>query len=430
MPTMAGGENEALLETQSYPYYDEDGYSIYSENTTKRKQVLRYAIYAVGFLVGLPLLYFLLIYLPNLAPPGVTIPQMTKVGESKVYLHPLVSQSAQVFDKDEDEETQTLGLEPFRQSPPQFDEFEFLDSNDPLLEEHLKSIALEKHAKKPVRRLIIIGDVHASLKQLTKLLDKVQYDGGKEDEVILLGDFVAKGKDSIGVLDWAIMHNSGCVLGNHELSVLERYAQFHGVSPPNFGLDTRVSTQLFDLDEEMRIAKRLRPEHVSFLASCPVINQLGPVPHMNKKQTHYLANPLNGVAVHGGLIWNMTLENQDPDVVTTVRSLLPPDFVVATDDPHDQGSQPWSRYWNKHQRLVYKSAPKEDLKSGKPVGTMVLYGHDAKRGLKYKEYTTGLDSGCVYGGKLSAEVIWSEAQTKADGTSKVVYQRQSVQVSC
>jgi hypothetical protein len=45
-------------------------------------------------------------------------------------------------------------------------------------------------------------------------------------------------------------------------------------------------------------------------------------------------------------------------------------------------------------------------------GTTVVYGHDAKGGLKVPDsygggrgYTFGLDSGCVYGGKLSALVI-------------------------
>lgn len=35
----------------------------------------------------------------------------------------------------------------------------------------------------------------------------------------------------------------------------------------------------------------------------------------------------------------------------------------------------------------------------------VVYGHDAKSGLSLKEYTKGLDSGCVKGGKLTALVV-------------------------
>lgn len=35
----------------------------------------------------------------------------------------------------------------------------------------------------------------------------------------------------------------------------------------------------------------------------------------------------------------------------------------------------------------------------------VIYGHYAKQGLNIREYTKGLDSGCVKGGKLTALVI-------------------------
>lgn len=35
----------------------------------------------------------------------------------------------------------------------------------------------------------------------------------------------------------------------------------------------------------------------------------------------------------------------------------------------------------------------------------VIYGHDSKSGLSLKEYTKGLDTGCVKGGKLTAMVI-------------------------
>ena len=48
----------------------------------------------------------------------------------------------------------------------------------------------------------------------------------------------------------------------------------------------------------------------------------------------------------------------------------------------------------------------------------VIYGHDSKSGLSLKDFTIGLDSGCVKGGKLTALVV-------SDGGNQEI-----VQVKC
>ena len=73
-----------------------------------------------------------------------------------------------------------------------------------------------------MQRTIVFGDVHGCLDELLALLRAVG--AGREDRLISVGDMVAKGPDSRGVLDFALeTPNLECVLGNHELRLLDAW---------------------------------------------------------------------------------------------------------------------------------------------------------------------------------------------------------------
>jgi hypothetical protein len=50
--------------------------------------------------------------------------------------------------------------------------------------------------------------------------------------------------------------------------------------------------------------------------------------------------------------------------------------------------------WNKFQKSLKKSER-----------STVIYGHDSKRGLQVEDYSMGIDTGCLKGGRLTAVVI-------------------------
>ncbi|MCR5452168.1 MAG: metallophosphoesterase [Lachnospiraceae bacterium] len=72
-----------------------------------------------------------------------------------------------------------------------------------------------------------VGDVHGGYDQLMQVLDQIE----TKDEnanIILLGDLVDRGKNTLGVLDWAMEHVSSdgkyrCIFGNHEERVVTWY---------------------------------------------------------------------------------------------------------------------------------------------------------------------------------------------------------------
>lgn len=383
--------------------------------------------------------YIMIIILPNLAPEGVQIPDIKMVKSSNTYLHPIIPEKVKGKQPDPDDPVEII---------PNFKSLEYASTSlSSTVKKHLNKLSQyeEKHggnldSKRRAKRMILIGDVHGSLKQLKKLLTRVEYDNGKDDHVILLGDFTNKGPDSIEVINYAIEHNLDCILGNHELAMMKRYSQFHGVKPPTFiNHETNDNSTLrmkeaYDLDELMKLAKKITPEHINFLSKCSPIKKLGPVPHYtNGKQNKHAKYQADGIAVHAGLVWSKGIHHQDIEEVTTMRNLLPPNWEIPTDDRKDKvggvKSVAWTKIWNEKQLEIYEKDVDSLKDTDLTLGTKIFYGHDAKRGVVTKEFSNGLDSGCVYGKQLTAVIIWAQL-SEVKGKEIVVYKQMHVDVNC
>ena len=76
-------------------------------------------------------------------------------------------------------------------------------------------------------RAIIIGDVHGCRRELVALLERLAI--GEEDQVCFVGDVVARGPDSLGVMTVIRDISGQSVVGNHEAKLLQaRAAQRRG----------------------------------------------------------------------------------------------------------------------------------------------------------------------------------------------------------
>ena len=77
-------------------------------------------------------------------------------------------------------------------------------------------------------RRIVIGDIHGCLKTLQELLDK-KIQVGLRDQLYFVGDYIDRGPDSRGVLDYLIgMKREGFkmvfIRGNHEEMLIESFS--------------------------------------------------------------------------------------------------------------------------------------------------------------------------------------------------------------
>ncbi|RYP04790.1 hypothetical protein DL765_010057 [Monosporascus sp. GIB2] len=312
-------------------------------------------------------------------------------------------------------------------------------------------------------RLLVIGDVHGQLRSLQSLLAEAGYSRERGDRVVLTGDMINKGANSPGVVALAMANGFASVRGNHEDRVLRLFALAEAVRAERGG-----DEGLRDWEEALprndraalATARSLSPEQRAWVAELPIILRVGTV---------IPGSPSDGgggqelLVVHAGLVPGLPLEDQDPWAVMNMRTLLLPDekedgklsaedravfeesvrkklkdqnpsaaptdeeftaeahrtlnrYAVApermTDKDKDttQVSIPvdtregrsWAKVWNEAQQR------RRHRDGAKSMTTMVAYGHDARQGLNVKEFTFGLDSGCVKGGRLTAVVFESD----------------------
>jgi diadenosine tetraphosphatase ApaH/serine/threonine PP2A family protein phosphatase len=200
-------------------------------------------------------------------------------------------------------------------------------------------------------RTVIVGDVHGCLDELLALVGLCGEPG--DTRYVMVGDLVAKGPDSQGVLAWAREAGVESVLGNHDVAVLR-------------ARDTEADPA--PRPQHAAVARTLRTEDVAWLEARPLWLALD------------ARAPGSHLVVHGGLVPGVPLEQQERKHLLNLRS------ITAAGEPTKKlEGTPWGALWK-----------------GPPH---VVFGHDAVRGLQKHRWATGLDTGCVYGGALTGLVL-------------------------
>ena len=211
-------------------------------------------------------------------------------------------------------------------------------------------------------RVICIGDVHGCCDEVCDLLRAVNYHPG--DLVLFLGDLVAKGPKSTDVVRLAQDLGALSVRGNHDHEVVRQGVTFRRRQGKYRRQSARVAAA--SSHEHLQIALDFNLREFNWLAQLP----------------YYICSvDLGTLFVHAGFQQRVKLIEQDPWVMMTMRSLLPDGRVSA----RCIYTQPWADHW---------------------TGPLTVYfGHDAARGLQTHEHALGLDTGCVYGGNLTAVLL-------------------------
>lgn len=217
------------------------------------------------------------------------------------------------------------------------------------------------------KRRIFIGDIQGCLDELRRLLDAVRFDPAA-DALEPVGDLVNRGPDSPGVLRLMRDLGAGGVLGNHDLHLL------------HVARGERQTRAGDTIDSVLRAPDR--DELLAWLASKPFVRVFSDV-----------------VLVHAGLhpAWagrdlerELALPTDRPhaNIAFATRARWCDADGREPDPPLDPPPVPGFAPWFEHYR---------DARS-----RTIVFGHWARLGLVNRPGFRGLDTGCVWGGRLTA----------------------------
>ncbi len=197
-------------------------------------------------------------------------------------------------------------------------------------------------------KIFVIGDIHGCLDMLKRLMDKINWSPDK-DRLIFLGDYIDRGKDPKGVVDYILDLSKQsslveCLKGNHEAMFLDFITgrdRFMFII--NGGWKTLESYGMYEGDED---DSAISPEHRAFYESLKPFIEL---------EDYYV--------VHAGFKPRLEIAAQTEDEFLWIRK----SFVSSKYD----------------------------------FGKRVLFGHTPFKEPLIKKNKIGLDTGAVYGNKLT-----------------------------
>ena len=250
----------------------------------------------------------------------------------------------------------------------------------------------------------VVGDVHGCYSQFCRLLDKINYNPVK-DKIILTGDLVNRGNESLAMINFC-MDNPGIktVLGNHDLYLLYLLSINKGKGKLKKIIKAKNHKKIYQwlLSKPLFIKEKdLKSGNTFFIthAGIPEIWSPHKAQKLAKETSDALKkNPSKFLASMWGnhpRTWSDSLEGSERhrmvvNYLTRMRFISPSATLDLknTSAASSNNFRPWFQYDSK--RYLDKKY-------------YYIFGHwAALNGKTHSEHFIGLDTGCVWKGKLTA----------------------------
>lgn len=263
-----------------------------------------------------------------------------------------------------------------------------------------------------------IGDLQGCHAQTVELIERIQEAADGPYRLLFAGDLINRGPASLATLRHvhalAQQGLADSVLGNHDLHLL---AVANGIRPEHAS-DTL--TEILDAPDRDELITWLRQRPLALQRQGHVLVHAGLLPQWSATQALSLSEEVSTMLRSDGWVaflrnmygnepaaWRDDLQGADRlrcivNAMTRLRFCTPDgvmDFKMKESGsaPPGSGLLPWF-----------------DVPGRRSAGDTVVFGHWSALGLQLRPELIGLDSGCVWGGKLSAVCLEDRSLLQVD----------------
>lgn len=252
----------------------------------------------------------------------------------------------------------------------------------------------------------VIGDIQGCYQSLCALLSTIEFDP-QTDRITCAGDLIARGPQSLAVMQWVLAHQAvvDAVLGNHDLHFLAVAAGLKPAKDRDCTGDLLASPQL--------------PEIIDWYRRCPLAIDL---PEHQALVTHAGVWPGWDRIAWMEAMGEVSARLQSPQWIEHLAVMYGntpahPDHIASLDDRmrFSINAATRMRFVDRDTQALdfdHKEGPEMAPASLVPwmdsplrvrVDRQVLFGHWAMlHGRRRNDAVFALDTGCVYGGPLTA----------------------------
>lgn len=266
----------------------------------------------------------------------------------------------------------------------------------------------------------VIGDLQGCAHEADLLLQRIADSAGPDARIRFVGDLINRGPDSLGALRRVVALSEAApdrvdaVLGNHDLHLLAVAAGAQRLSRSD------TLDQILAAPDRDHLLGWLRARPMALLEHGHLLVHAGVAPQWSAAQTMALAAELEQAL--RGPDWLVLLADMygneparwDDGLSGTARLRCIVNALTRMRLCDADGAMDFKEKESASAPAGSRLMPWFDVPGRRSADTVVVFGHWSALGLLQRDDVIGLDSGCVWGGKLSAVCLQDHSLLQVD----------------